>query len=81
MSEKRKAAQSQKAIPTSCELQGCRIVNLDKLQEFIHHLTAHAAACGPGCEIILQGETRAGLASIYDVRNANSSFHLLLQTW
>ena len=74
MSEKRKAAQSQKAVPTSCELQGCRIVNLDKLQEFIHHLTAHAAACGPGCEIILQGETRAGLASILSSRCSKCQF-------
>ncbi len=41
---------------------GCRIINIDKLQQYTNDLTLHSAGCGGS--IVLKGEKRHGLASI-----------------
>ena len=52
--------------PTGCStsptLDGCRIINLDNLQNFIGKISSHSSSCGD--EITLSGESRDGLASI-----------------
>ena len=47
----------------SCDqCKGSRIINLDQLQKCIGELTTHAVKCSS--QIILNGEKRAGLASV-----------------
>ena len=46
----------------STTLEGCRIINLDKLKEFTGQISKHSSSCGG--EISLVGESRDGLASI-----------------
>lgn len=41
---------------------------------------AHAAACGPGYEIMLQGETQAGLASILSSQCSKCHFTIPFTT-
>ena len=43
-------------------IEGSRIINIDKLKQYMSDLTVHAAQCGGS--FILSGETRQGLASI-----------------
>lgn len=43
-------------------IQGSRIVNIEKLQQYISDVTIHSAQCGGDFSLI--GETRHGLASI-----------------
>ena len=59
-------------------IQGSRIINLEKLQEYINCLTVHAAQCGG--DIVLTGETRAGLASIISSRCSKCSYTVPLET-
>ena len=47
-------------------IAGSRIINLERLQEYINTLTIHAAQCGG--DIVLTGEKRDGLASIISTR-------------
>ena len=47
-------------------IAGSRIINLERLQEYINTLTVHAAQCGG--DIILTGEKQDGLASIISTR-------------
>ena len=60
-------------------LHGSRIINLDKLQQFIDQLTAHTKQCS-GSQIILSGEKQAGLASIISSRCSKWSFNIPLTT-
>ena len=73
-----KASLQRASAPGSDTIQGSRIINLEKLQEYINRLTVHAAQCGG--DIILTGETRAGLASIISSRCSNSNDTVLLET-
>ena len=59
-------------------IQGSRITNLEKLQKYINQLTVHAAQCGG--EIVLTGETKAGLASIMSSRCSACSYTVSLET-
>ena len=59
-------------------MQGSRIINLDKLQEYINHLTVHGAQCGG--DIVLTGETRAGLASIISTHCSKCNYTIPLET-
>ena len=59
-------------------IQGSRIVNLEKLQEYINSLTMHAAQCGS--DILLAGEKQSGLASIISTRCSKCSYTITLET-
>ena len=43
-------------------IEGCRIINIEKLNQYMKELALHASSCGGS--FILNGETRYGLASI-----------------
>ena len=80
-SKYQKNANAQKHLmkPSSNDqLKGSRIINLDKLQEFVDQLTAHAAHCSS--QIILSGEKKAGLASILSSQCSKCSFTIPLTT-
>jgi len=47
-------------------IEGSRIINISKLQEYINDLTKHSSECEGF--IILSGESRDGLASILESR-------------
>ena len=53
-------------------------IKLDKLQEYVNRLTVHAAQCGG--DIVLTGETRAGLASIISSHCSKCSYTVPLET-
>lgn len=55
-----------------------RIINLEKLQEYINTLTVHAAQCGGN--ILLTGEKRDALASIISTRCSQCDHSILLET-
>ena len=65
-------------VEESGRLDGSRIINLEKLQEYINTLTVHAAECGGA--IILSGEKRDGLASIVLTRCTQCDHSIQLQT-
>ncbi len=62
----------------SATISGSRIVNLEKLQEYINQLTVHAAQCGG--DIVLTGETKAGLASIIASHCSKCRYTVPLET-
>ncbi len=79
-SKYQKNAQKHLMKPSSNDLlEGSRIINLDKLQEFIDQLTAHAAQYSS--QIILSGEKKAGLASILSSQCSKCSFTIPLRKW
>ena len=49
-------------LATTSALDGCRIINLNNLQNFIGEISSHSSNCGD--EMMLVGESRDGLASI-----------------
>ena len=49
-------------IKSACTIHGSRIININKLGEYINEITKHSASCGG--KITLVGEKRDGLASI-----------------
>ena len=59
-------------------IEGSRIVNLEKLQEYINNLTVHAAQCGG--DILLAGERRDGLAAIISTRCSQCNYNIPLET-
>ena len=59
---KRKPPRQYKKATGKCTIQGSRIINIDKLGEYVSSITQHSATCGGS--VILSGEKRAGLASI-----------------
>ena len=63
---------------TATLLNGSRIINLEKLKEYISALTVHAAQCRS--EIVLIGEQKAGLASVLSSKCAKYHFSLKLDT-
>lgn len=60
-------------------IEGSRIINIHKLQQYINQLASHAAQCGGG-EIILSGEVRDGLASVLSTRCSTCGETLTLET-
>ena len=59
-------------------IKGSRIVNLEKLQEYISKLTVHAAQCGG--EILISGEKQNGLAAIISTRCSKCTYTITLET-
>ncbi len=59
-----KIAKRQGNLSKECcdKLEGARIINLHKLKQYVHELTAHAMLCNS--QIILSGEQRSGLDSV-----------------
>ena len=76
--EKYKSAKKKCTAAAKHQLQGSRIVNLDQLSKFVEQLTAHAASCGS--QIILNGEKRAGLASIISSKCSKCNFTIPLRS-
>ena len=65
-------------VEKSGRVDGSRIINLEKLQEYINTLTVHAAQCAG--DILLAGEKRDGLASIISTRCSQCDHSILLET-
>ena len=65
-------------VEESGKVNGSRIINLEKLQEYINTLTVHAAQCGGN--ILLTGEKRDALASIISTRYSQCDHSILLET-
>ena len=59
-------------------IQGCRIINIDKLQQFSDNLAKHSTWCDGS--VILKGESRQGLASILTGECSTCSHTIRLQT-
>ena len=59
-------------------IEGSRIVNMEKLQEYTDSLTKHSSTCQG--TIILSGESRDGLASILTGQCTACSHTIKLQT-
>lgn len=57
---------------------GCRIINMDKLKQYMNDLTLHVSGCGGS--VILDGETRHGLASILTGKCSKCSHCITLET-
>lgn len=62
----------------NCTIHGSRIINIDKLREYINSITKHVASCGG--EVVLTGEKRNGLASILSTKCTNCGFKILFPT-
>ena len=59
-------------------IEGSRIINVDKLQQYMTNLTKHATKCQG--RIVLRGETRNGLASILTGECTSCQYKILLET-
>ena len=59
-------------------LQGCRIINIQQLQQYITTLSSHAVQCSSN--IVLVGERRDGLASIVSSRSSKCGYNIQLET-
>ena len=59
-------------------LQGCRIINIQQLQQYITTLSSHAVQCSS--DIVLVGERRDGLASIVSSRCSKCGYNIQLET-
>ena len=57
---------------------GSRIINMDKLKQYANDLTRHSARCGGN--IVLDGETRQGLASILRGQCSVCEHTIILET-
>ena len=58
----KRTEQDQGVESLSVSIEGSRIINIEKLQDYIDDLNKHSSECGGS--IILSGERRDGLASI-----------------
>ena len=58
--------------------EGSRIINMDKLKQYINDLTLHASRCGGS--VVLSGETRYGLASIITLKCSECGHTVTLET-
>ncbi len=67
-----------KTVNNNIQVNGSRIINLDKLCEYTDQLNAHSARC-PG-SITLTGESRNGLASIFKGQCNTCEHTITLQT-
>lgn len=76
--EKKVKSQAHPSTENCDKLEGSRIINLDKLQQYVNELTTHAAKCGS--QIILSGEQKSGLASIISSHCSKCSFIIPLTT-
>ena len=61
----------------SGRVEGSRIINLEKLQEYINTFIVHAAQCGG--DILLTGEKEDGFASINSIRCSQCKHSILLE--
>ena len=64
-------------VHTSLPVEGSRIVNLHKLEQYINQLNAHANCKG---EIKVTGELLQGLASVLYTECTSCGFKILLET-
>lgn len=68
------------STPTTanCTIHGSRIINIDKLGEYVNAITKHSATCGG--EITLTGEKRDGLASILGSKCTKCDYNIPFAT-
>ena len=64
--------------PETVRIEGSRIINIDKLKQYTNNLTLHSARCGGS--IVLNGETRHGLASILTGQCSACQHTIVLET-
>ena len=62
----------------NCTIEGSRIINIAKLQQYINKLTANTTQCEGG--IVLTGETKEGLASLLSSRCTKCGQEVVLGT-
>ena len=65
--------------PPTATIEGSRIINIHKLQQYIDHLTVHATKCEGGA-VVLSGEVREGLASVLSTRCSTCGDTIILET-
>ena len=75
---KRKKSIEKPEEETAMCTNGSRIINLQKLQEYVTSLTTHAAKCSGN--VILVGEKRDGLSSIISTRCSVCTHTIILET-
>ncbi len=59
-------------------IEGCRIINMDRLQEYTHNLTEHSRTCKGSITLI--GENRDGLASVLTSQCSDCNHKIFLKT-
>lgn len=59
-------------------IEGSRIINIEKLSNYINDITIHASTCGGN--IILTGEKRYGLASVLSSKCNGCGYEVVLET-
>ena len=59
-------------------IAGCRIINIQKLQQYIGQLTAHTTKCGGS--VVISGGSRDGLASILSTKYSVCGHTIALET-
>ena len=62
----------------STPVDGSRIINIDKLQQYINTLSVHTAKCGGSITVV--GEKKDGLASIWSSSCTKCGFTIQLET-
>ena len=78
MSSNEGAIQKPACDKENVSLHGSRIVNLEKLQEYINKPAIHATQCGG--EILMSGERRNGLAVTISTHCSKCSYTIPLET-
>ena len=59
-------------------IEGSRVINVMKLQQYINELTVHSTQCGGS--VVLTGEARDGLASIMSSHCSTCNHTITLET-
>lgn len=77
-SEENTDAQTAADSTLAMTIEGSRIINVHKLQQYIHQLTVHAKQCG--ASVVLSGEVRDGLASILSTHCSVCGHSMTLET-
>ena len=60
------------------KVEGCRIINMDRLQEHTDNLTEHSRTCESSITLI--GENRSGLASVLTSQCSKCNHKIILET-
>ena len=60
------------------KIEGCRIINMDRLQEYTDNLTEHSRTCEGSITLI--GENRSGLASVLTSQCSKCNHKIILES-
>ena len=73
-----KTENKEQTVNTEIQIQGSRIMNMDKLLQYTDELNAHSSRCKGA--ILLSGESRNGLASILKWHCDTCEHTIILET-